>query len=581
MLTHRPILAGLALSVAFALAASFGCSRQHYRESADRQVYAIIQAKSSRVPGMLKDFSIETPPGAIERHDMPPTADEPAGADEEAGGTFGGTAHETAEVENAAAAAAGDAGQAEGNTSQGPMVISLARALELAALNNREYQTQKETLYLSALTLTLRRHSFAPNPFGTITGKYDNVDNGDTESVSAETSFGTSWLFKTGTRVTATLTSYFTRLLYGARTRSASSLFNIAISQPLLQGAGISVTESLTQAERDVIYAMRTFVRYRRTFFVSVLSQYYNVLRNRQILQNELLNKKNLTLARERAELMGKAGRLAEFQVDQVRQQELSADARVQAQQQRYQNALDQFKLTLGLPTEIDLELDPAELQRLTAEGQTTLPLELDRAIELALKQRLDLITSYDRLEDARRKVEVAANDLLPGLDLSASLSVGTDDSKPLHFDTTTTDTSVGLELDLPLDKVAERNEYRRRLIEYQRAKRNYEQLRDQVVQQVRNDWREYVRARTTYEINKTSLALAQRRVDSTTMLLRAGRVDARDLLDAQSSLLSAQNNVATALVDFRVARLALARDLGILQVDERGQLKESFDEYK
>ena len=53
-----------------------------------------------------------------------------------------------------------------------------------------------------------------------------------------------------------------------------------------------------------------------------------------------------------------------------------------------------------------------------------------------------------------------------------------------------------------------------------------------------------------------------------------------RDVLDAQAALLSAQNNLAAAIVSYRVARLDLAVNMDILYVSETGQLKESFDEY-
>ena len=84
----------------------------------------------------------------------------------------------------------------------------------------------------------------------------------------------------------------------------------------------------------------------------------------------------------------------------------------------------------------------------------------------------------------------------------------------------------------------------------------------------------------SSYRIASASVDLARRQVDSTEMLLQAGRAIIRDVLDAQSALLSAQNNLAAALVDYRVARLDLAVNMDILHVSETGQLKESFDEY-
>ncbi|MHC4788103.1 MAG: TolC family protein, partial [Planctomycetota bacterium] len=78
----------------------------------------------------------------------------------------------------------------------------------------------------------------------------------------------------------------------------------------------------------------------------------------------------------------------------------------------------------------------------------------------------------------------------------------------------------------------------------------------------------------------RASVALAERRVESTLLLLEAGRAAARDVLESQEALLRAQNALAGALVDYKLASLELARDMGILTVGKRGQLEESFDEY-
>ncbi len=534
------------------LALIAGCSPQRYRESADGEVYSILATKTQRVPGMAAGFTIEqsnedvlagcprlaTPIGA---------EDTPADAPDEA-----------------------------------PLVISLEKALEIAALNSRDYQTQKEALYLEALSLTLERHDFAPQLTGSADAGYDNTGLGNDEEVSGGADLGLSWLFATGTQVTVGLASGVSQFLTGDPRKAAASMFNLSIAQPLLQGAGVPVNEPLIQAERDVIYEMRDFVRFRRRFFVNILSDYYGVLRERQILENERLNYENLVVARRRAELMADAGKLPEFQVDQTRQDELRAEDRVESAQQSYESRLDEFKTTLGLPAETALVLDASELERLGEQPGMELDWDVERAVALALERRLDLATARDRVADAERKEEVARNDLLPGLDLSASLDADTDGANsPADFHADGTDLSVGLELDLPLDKKGERNQYRSRLISLQQSQRQYDETRDGIVLEVRDAWRQHNRAMRSYEIQKASGLLAERRVKSTMLLLEAGRADTRDMLEAHEALVQAQNALARALVDYRVARLELARSTEIISVGAKGQLEENFDEHE
>jgi outer membrane protein TolC len=96
----------------------------------------------------------------------------------------------------------------------------------------------------------------------------------------------------------------------------------------------------------------------------------------------------------------------------------------------------------------------------------------------------------------------------------------------------------------------------------------------------VREAWRSYFRAWESYRIQQNSVELAQDRVDSTTMLLEAGRASTRDMLEARESLIQAQNSLYQALVEYKVARLELARDMGTLSLDEDHQLRERFESY-
>jgi outer membrane protein TolC len=56
---------------------------------------------------------------------------------------------------------------------------------------------------------------------------------------------------------------------------------------------------------------------------------------------------------------------------------------------------------------------------------------------------------------------------------------------------------------------------------------------------------------------------------------LKAGLVQIRDLLEAQEALISAQNAFTSALVTYRLAELQLQRDMGVLEVNEKGMWRE------
>ncbi len=464
----------------------------------------------------------------------------------------------------------------------GAYIITLDKALEIATLNSRDYQTQKESLYQTALTLTGVRYQFAPHFFGIITGNYDATGLGDEQQVSGSTNIGFNWLLATGATVSTSLTTTVSRFLTGQPREAASSLFNLTITQPLLQGGGIDiVTEPLKQAERNVTYQIRQFVEFRRSFFVNVLSQYYRVLQQRQVLLNQIENYRGQLTTYAWAYWRGQAGRIAQYEVDQNRQAMLNAEVGVVQARAAYQSALDSFKITLALPTEARIVLDPKELQTLEDTGVSNVGLTEGSIMEIALARRLDLLTARDSVDDAKRKIHVAENGLLPVLNLTASLTSTTEPNQPAKFTSDNTNAGIGAELDLPLDRLNQRNTYRNALIAMAQAQRQAGLSRDQVVQDVRNDLRDFNLNRRSYEIQLDAVKLAQRRVDSMTLNLEAGRALMRDVLDARDSLLGAQNSLVQAIVAFKVASVSLSRDMDILTVGDQGQLKEDFDEYK
>ena len=76
---------------------------------------------------------------------------------------------------------------------------------------------------------------------------------------------------------------------------------------------------------------------------------------------------------------------------------------------------------------------------------------------------------------------------------------------------------------------------------------------------------------RETLTIQFRALSLAQRRVESMDILMQAGRVDMTDVLSAQQSLLTAQNSLYSAIVNYRIRELELQSKLGVLDVTAAG----------
>lgn len=507
-----------------------GCSREYYKADADNEVYRIIDNKWKDDFGVKANYKI--------------------------------------------ADAASSPNDIELQKSQNITgVISLAQAVAIATANNRGYQTQKEQLYLSALGLTLERHKYARQWFATVDGGF--VKDGDDEDVSFDSSAGVdhTLLLADGVLFGTSIAVDWARFLTGDSRTTLGTVLTATLEVPLLgTGAGKVARENLTQNERNVLYQIRSFNRFRQNFVVSIISDYYRVLRQRDTVTNAENNYEMVADSKQRLQAEADAGIRPPFEVDQAEQNLLGARDNFVRAQQAYQQILDEFKITLALPTDADIELDQNELKALEAIGITEPNFTAADAIETALVSRLDLANSADFVDDTARKVMLAADGLGTQVELSAGLEVASKektDFTRLQFHEGLY--NLGIDSDLPLDRKAERNAWRSALITLSRQQRQYEQDIEDVKLAVRQAFRRLNEAAERYRIQKISLKLAARRVESTTLFLQAGQAQTRDLLEAQDALLLAENNLTAALVDHTIAKLSFYRDIGLLMVRPDG----------
>ena len=536
-----------------------GCGPKWQSADADREVYRIVAKKSDEaLGGAPGQFTIEP--------------------DREVQALFEEAAKDAESVSTVPEDAEG-AELPPPLPEEGPntIVLTAADALRLAVRTSREYQSQKEDVYLAALGLTFQRYLFRPHPFATGTVNLNNDTGARDRTYDGSADVGISQQLADGATIVGSLGLTVLKMLNKDLANTLDSTFTWTLNQPLWRGAGRAVVqENLVQAERNALYAVRTFARYEQTFAVSIASQYLRVLQQREVVLNEWRNYRSLIQGRERSESLAQADRLAQFQVDQARQDELRARDRWIRARQAYANALDDFKIVLGIPVAAPVALEPKELERLTNEGLKPVEMDPAGAVATALERRLDLANTRDGVDDAQRKIVVAEDGLEGDVDLVASIGYASDplqsqQSARLAFHKG--DYSVGFDIDMPVDRLQERNALRETEIQRKQAQRALARLRDDVILQVRQAYRQLEQSRQSYEIQNRSVELAQRRVESTDLLLQAGRASQRDVLESQQALLDAQNALSQALVDHTIAGLALERDIGTLVVDLEGQI--------
>lgn len=254
--------------------------------------------------------------------------------------------------------------------------------VELALLNSREYQSEKEQLYRVALRLSLERFDYDLkfSPFNNRTGlAFDSsrTSNSSSSRLGIPTRAGMEAMLNTGSSLVARFANDVV-LTFGGPDGFAADVGSellFELTHSVLQND--VRFERLTQAERNVIYAARDFARFRRTFYQQLATQYYNLIRTYRQVEIDSQNYFSLVRVYNQRAIELDEGQIPRVQIDQVEQNALAGRSSLISTCNNLEAAFDQLKLTIGLPTETLINIDLRELDELTLQDEALVALEL------------------------------------------------------------------------------------------------------------------------------------------------------------------------------------------------------------
>ncbi len=265
-----------------------GCNRAHYRNRADQEVTNVINEKvadacAPSIPSIQMDrasrmFDPFNP-------DRPPMPEDDNIASEYMKVLNGKKGYPLWDVN-------GKTNTAENPIwwqylpldERGVLVLDADAAVRTAVLHNTVYQSEIETLYLSALDVSTERFFLGNQLFAGYSASYTadgalrrGAGGSSRSTVNGSTfSRGSRGLalqrqFTNGADLIVGFANSMTWQLAGPDTQSATTLLDFSLIQPLLRGGGRDIVmERLTLAERTLLYNVRAFERYRTGFYTTV-----------------------------------------------------------------------------------------------------------------------------------------------------------------------------------------------------------------------------------------------------------------------------------------------------------------------
>jgi len=452
-----------------------------------------------------------------------------------------------------------------------PDVLTLDSALQVGARHSRSLQDQRDQLYRSMVSLLGVRRNFGLNLAGTVSYVFNEESNGD-QSEAGNLDVSASRILPTGGDVSLSGSTGVDRSsdTNGVDSEIYGSSVRLRVDQPLLAGAGYGIShENLTQAQRNLVYALRRFALQRQDSAITSLEGFYALLLQRSVLENTRKNVAQSSRLRERSEALFSVNRAPAIDVLRAQQQELSASNQLNRAEADYDGQIRRFSLSLGLSVE----------QRSAIRGEVPsvapMPTDEDACVARALEHRLDLQTVADRVADAERGLRQSKSWLLPDLDIYGTVSLSDSGAESFGDQDLEEQYEAGVTLELPLDKRDERDAVKLARIELAAARRSLEQKRDEVRLEVIDSFTRLRFLAGSVSIERQNIEIAERRARNAMLRFRNGELLNRDVVEAENELLAARNAYARVSVNYEVQRIKLLRNIGALDVRPDGTIEE------
>jgi outer membrane protein TolC len=450
--------------------------------------------------------------------------------------------------------AAEDTSHVVGPTPGAP-TISLAAAVRLALEQNFGLLDAVDTVSASRFQEHAARAEFLPR----VTPLYQRSDSGSVFGVDLSQKL--PW-----TGGSLTLSGRYLSAPSADAPYPKTTDLRFLLSQPLLRGFGPNATFfQLTNAKRARIGQERALELQKQRLAVEVAAAFYAVIAQRQLLDvaAQSLERTEGLLKSSQARLeVGLASKLdiyrAELQASQAR------DAMVRSRA-ALQGALERFRGLLALSPGEPVEPEAADLPDVGRDTFEPVEVLVARAVQL----RLELMEARDQVDDARRAASLARQNLFPQVDLNVGVTqLGYGGSFGDAWTAGDRRVEVFFSAAYPLQQAQERASRAIAQLQVGARERGVTQQELQVEEEVRQARRDLEQIRESVKLQQQAVEVAVQQRRLAVLRYQRGLGSNFDVVDAESSLVTARSALVQLLTTYAVARLDLQRTTGTLDVE-------------
>lgn len=231
---------------------------------------------------------------------------------------------------------------------------------------------------------------------------------------------------------------------------------------------------------------------------------------------------------------------------------------------EEYANALDKVKEVLAISqggniaVSAQVDLQPVDIS-------------LERALQIALENRIELEQSQLSIREAERKEALTKHNLLPQVDMKVRYNHFADNSySGLPEDSWT----VSLSSNTDLFSTLESSEYERSKISHRQAKINYQEQMEGIAKDVRTQLNSLEKQKRVIEISREQIIQTTGKMKLSESKFRHGMGNNFDLLESQSQLQRAKTNLLFDTINYIIGTYRLRSVLGTLVARDGTEMK-------
>lgn len=422
--------------------------------------------------------------------------------------------------------------------------ISLNEAIDIALRQNRSLAREQLGLRSNTLSLKSLEHDFDIQVLPTSLLGYSS-ESEDAWRVGANISKKTS---------SGIVASVIPEISNGED--GDNSGVGLALNIPLLRGLGQAFAkDAVYSGEFTLKQARMEYYKQQKNIVLQTVTRVYAIIQTQQKLDFLTQHLRNLQQHLALAKLKEKAGVITAIDLyrAEIRIQEVNDELTITREQ--HENNRDQLKDILAMPitgsvtVTAPIDFSPLDL----VESDT---------IEIALENRIELEQGQLSVEEAKRRLAVAKNNVLPRLDLEIGYNKF---GEQVLFDLPDESWTVSLRSNTDIFRRVEKNDYQERQIEQRRAQIDYEETKQNIIQEVRTELNQLEKQENQIAIRTKQAKQARGKLRLSESKFRHGLAGNFDLIESQSQLQQAQTNLIFDRIGYIVGTYRLRSVIGTL----------------